>query len=1072
MGYIGLPMSASRVLAIYLLGVWSCSAATFGTVVAHAQPLADLAIDEARRRLYVVNTASNQVEVYATSSNPPRQTNIIKTEATPLSIAMSPSGNFLYVACYDASSINIIDLRTTTFSSRSVTLSAKPQAVAVGADEKVLISTIGTGTGANALVTYDPNATASNALRSLTVAPAAPVAPQFPPPNGIMYLAAKARLQASADGTKIIGVHMQANTRTVFVYDSASSMVLSSRTVTGISPILAVAADGSRFLSGPLLFETSTMLVLAQQNTTNSPYVMQGVTATTFNTQTSQGGAVFLPDGSQLLAAYNIVPLAVPAAKSNTAQLTVNTPDTMLIQQGIVLPENLGGKIAITSDAATAYAISQSGFMVLPLSTLRNQPLGAPDSNVALLATDQCGVTAPLNSATISVRDNGGGRLTVTAQPVASTATSGTYRTTARPYGADVTAQISAAAGRTLGTATPDQLLIQAAEAVNIIPNVRVFQNSRNAESRGTLIPIDWGASATGLGEMLTDTARQRLYIANPGLNRIEVFDMQKRQLMTPIAVGQLPRSMAFGSDNNTMYVANSGGENISIVDLNQGKAVGRVRFPPIPFNASFALITPSLIASSQRGPQVIMSDGTLWKIVGDSVLPRPLNTNVFGTTRSIAAPFTMASTPDGSYVLVLGGTGTAYLYSASDDDFVSARAIVTGTITGYYGAIAAGSNGQYFLVNDQILNQALVPVGSTATGPVGGGGLPGQDGPAATGRPVSAVTALTATTFARFSTPVTAANATPADAGLVEVIDVNTQRTSASANALEGPTAIARTGQRVNVQGRSMALDAAGTAAFVLTASGISVIPLDTPATSAPQVAANGVVSAANFQTAIAPNGLISIMGRNLASSASAAGTPLPTVLGGACVTLNNTPLPLLATAGTQINAQLPATLAAGRYPLVVRSIAGQGASTAINVTVAKYAPTVFMDADGPLIFHADGTRVNQDHPGKRDERLTMYATGLGVTTGGKVTAGSPSPSSPLAVTAPVNVYFGNPLIKEAAIIVDWSGLMPGLVGVYQLNLRIPGAHINGDALPVTIKIGGVSSPTTGSNVPTVWVR
>ena len=158
-------------------------------------------------------------------------------------------------------------------------------------------------------------------------------------------------------------------------------------------------------------------------------------------------------------------------------------------------------------------------------------------------------------------------------------------------------------------------MLIQATQAVNIIPTVRVFQNSRNTESRGAIVPIDWGASATGLADMLTDTARQRLYVANPGLNRIEVFDMQKRQLLAPIAVGQLPRSMAFGADNNTLYVANSGGENISIVDLNQGKATGRIRFPPIPFNAAFPLITPTEIASSQHGPQVIMSDGTLWKI-------------------------------------------------------------------------------------------------------------------------------------------------------------------------------------------------------------------------------------------------------------------------------------------------------------------------------------------------------------------------------------------------------------------------------------------------------------------------
>jgi len=102
----------------------------------------------------------------------------------------------------------------------------------------------------------------------------------------------------------------------------------------------------------------------------------------------------------------------------------------------------------------------------------------------------------------------------------------------------------------------------------------------------------------------------------------------------------------------------------------------------------------------------------------------------------------------------------------------------------------------------------------------------------------------------------------------------------------------------------------------------------------------------------------------------------------------------------------------------------------------------------------------------------LTLYATGMGATTGGRVTAGAPSPASPLAVTGPVNLYFGNPLIKEAGIIVDWSGLQPGTIGVYQINCRIPGAHIKGDALPITLKIGGVSSPTTGKNVPLVWVE
>jgi uncharacterized protein (TIGR03437 family) len=74
--------------------------------------------------------------------------------------------------------------------------------------------------------------------------------------------------------------------------------------------------------------------------------------------------------------------------------------------------------------------------------------------------------------------------------------------------------------------------------------------------------------------------------------------------------------------------------------------------------------------------------------------------------------------------------------------------------------------------------------------------------------------------------------------------------------------------------------------------------------------------------------------------------------------------------------------------------------------------------------------------------------------------------------VTAPVNLYFGNPLISQAAVIVDWSGLLPGYIGVYQINCRIPGTHLSGNALPITVKIGGVSSPTSGTDVPLVWVQ
>ena len=129
-------MSVFRPLLL-VLSALPCFAATFGTVVPHTPALADLVIDEGRKRLYVVNTISSTVEVYATNVSPPKLTNSIKTDATPLSLALSPeklpqSPHYLYVTCYDGSTLLIIDLTSANFSSVSKQLDAKPEGVAVG----------------------------------------------------------------------------------------------------------------------------------------------------------------------------------------------------------------------------------------------------------------------------------------------------------------------------------------------------------------------------------------------------------------------------------------------------------------------------------------------------------------------------------------------------------------------------------------------------------------------------------------------------------------------------------------------------------------------------------------------------------------------------------------------------------------------------------------------------------------------------------------------------------------------------------------------------------------------------
>ena len=72
------------------------------------------------------------------------------------------------------------------------------------------------------------------------------------------------------------------------------------------------------------------------------------------------------------------------------------------------------------------------------------------------------------------------------------------------------------------------------------------------------------------------------------------------------------------------------------------------------------------------------------------------------------------------------------------------------------------------------------------------------------------------------------------------------------------------------------MAVDSSLRNAYVLTASGLSIIPLaPVPAQSAPAVSGGAVVNTANFTEAVAPGGLISIFGRGLAGNTSAGATP-----------------------------------------------------------------------------------------------------------------------------------------------------------------------------------------------------
>jgi uncharacterized protein (TIGR03437 family) len=1148
-------MKFGLLFATLLLCGATVDAATFGTAVAIAGGPTDIVLDEARGRLYIVDSTQNRIDVYSLAQK--RFLSAMPVGAQPLSAAMARSGKYLYVSSYQSATLEIVDLDSAVVVGK-VSLPAAPEGVAVGGDERVLITTVGSGANNadNRLMLYDPNAAGEEALRAIATTLPAPTTPPTTTTSSRIFMSTRSNLAASADGRYIIGLNNPStSTRQLFVFEVASGAILRSRTLSSISNVLSVSPDGEKFMAGLSLFETSTLAIVAQQNAANSMYPFAA--NANFNTQANQGGSVFAPNGSVLYSAFNIAPVQNPAANANATQLMLNDPDNMLIRLGLQLPENLTGNMVIDSAGANIYALSQSGFMIIPVSTIYDNPVAALDSTATLLVSDACGVNASQSTSSVTVRNIGKGRLTATAQvnttgtavtstfpiggqpggggaatpiggggpgggagggapggqfpivlpvgpgnigggtitiPTGAVPGAGQTLTNAQQAGVSSTAptvrtrrtdtetifdfSFNSAAARSMGTQTPTDFLVQSTEAINIPFRVRAYQNYRYAEASGNVLPASTSVStAESLVDMVLDSARQRLYIANSGMNRVEVFDTSANQFLAPIKVGQLPRSLALAPGGSLLYVANSGGESISNIDLDKVVVSGKVKFPPVPYNASFALITPSVIAATLSGLQIVMSDGTLWHVVDNEAAPRKTN-SVTGST-AITAPRTMAAAPGGEYAVLLGGNGTAYLFDASSDEFVLSQTVAATPIQGYYGPITVGPRGQYVVVNGRVLNASLTPINTAIA--------------VTSSRPVSAVSAVSATMLARFTQPArTSATAAVTDVPTVELVDATTGLPRGSTSVLEGPLAAQVGTQRSNVDGRTMAVDATTNTAYLFTASGLTVASISTvqqgpgpgSGPGAPPVAAsssqvimntNGVVNMGSYKTTMAPGSVVAIFGQNLASADTTTTTaPAPKLAGGTCVTLDDVALPVFMTSSAQINVQIPADTKTGTHRLVVRAVDRHIAGATTQITLSKYAPAVFInpETNQAAVFHADGGAVSTSDRAKRDEPLTLYATGLGVTHGGTVTAGNPAPESPAALTDKVQVYFGDPRMSQSEAIVDWSGLEPGEVGIYKINLRIPGAHMKGDALPVTIRIGGVDSPATGAIPPTIAVE
>lgn len=237
----------------------------------------------------------------------------------------------------------------------------------------------------------------------------------------------------------------------------------------------------------------------------------------------------------------------------------------------------------------------------------------------------------------------------------------------------------------------------------------------------------------------------------------------------------------------------------------------------------------------------------------------------------------------------------------------------------------------------------------------------------------------------------------------------------------------------------------------------------------AAPLISA--VVTASEFGrfNAIAPGSWVEIYGALLASdsrpwaSADFHGANAPTSLDGTTVTIGGQAAFLDYVSPSQINAQVPSTVLTGEQPVVVSAngIASQLYSIQVNaqqpgllaplafaVNGLAYAAAVFPD-NATFVLPQGAVAGIPARPAQAGDIITLYGVGFG-----RVVPDTPAGQivqQTNGLASDFHLFIGG---TEA--IVNYAGLAPNTIGLYQFNVVMPNIPAN-NAAPLTITLNGV---------------
>lgn len=204
-------------------------------------------------------------------------------------------------------------------------------------------------------------------------------------------------------------------------------------------------------------------------------------------------------------------------------------------------------------------------------------------------------------------------------------------------------------------------------------------------------------------------------------------------------------------------------------------------------------------------------------------------------------------------------------------------------------------------------------------------------------------------------------------------------------------------------------------------------------------------VVDAATMRRRpVAPGQLVTAFWDNpFASEETAGSTPLPTSLAGLSGSVAGEAVHFSFVSSNQFNGQLPTTMAPGVQRLDLFFEGGFIGSIPLQVLPAS--PAVFESRGVTVAVNEDGRLNGPGSPAR--QAVTLFATGQGLTYPTLAT-GAAAPSGPFAAAAlPVSAT-----IDGAPADVLWSGMAPGQVGLFQINLSTAGLEAGEHRVVLTV--------------------